>query len=127
MPTRRELSPRGMREFLTYVGLVDVQPAVEGTPVAYNISLELAHGREVFGQLAPRDIEESLPPARVRRARECFEHVRISARPARIQTRVTVRDQSWLDSESLLAPLGDQAGQVTAIMWVFVSWKAVAR
>lgn len=59
MPTRRELSPRGMREFLTYVGLVDVQPAVEGTPVAYNISLELAHGREVFGQLAPRDIEES--------------------------------------------------------------------
>jgi len=127
MPARSELSPRGMREFLAYVNLVNVQPAVEGAAANYQISLESAHTRKVFGQLALHNVKKSTSPERVRLASECFELVRTAARPARVQSPVTVGNQFWLDSESLLAPLGDQAGQVTAIMWVFVTWEAVAR
>ena len=127
MPTRRELSPRGMREFLPYVNLVDVQPATEGASSHYQISLESAHTRNVFGNLAIHSIIKSTSPERVRRASECFELVRKAGRPAHVDSRVTVRGQFWLDSESLLAPLGDRDGQVTAIMWVFVSWTVAAQ
>jgi hypothetical protein len=127
MPARSDLSPRGMRQFLSYVNLVDAQRIFEGDSLDYQISLQASHTREIFGYLTLHDIKKGMLPERVRRARECFEFVRTAARPARIQSRVTVRDQFWLDSESLFAPLGDRADQVTAIMWVFVSWEAVAR
>jgi hypothetical protein len=127
MPARGDLRPRGMREFISYVNLVDTQRIFEGDSLDYQISLEAQHTRNVFGHLTLQNIKKGMLPERVRRARECFELVRTTARPARIQSRVTVRNQFWLASESLLAPLGDHAGQVTAIMWVFVSWEAVAR
>ena len=36
---------------------------------------------------------------------------------------MTGGDKFWLDSESLMAPLGDN-DRVKSIMWVFVSWMA---
>ena len=125
MALRSELSPRGMLEFLTYVNLVDVLPVPENGSIDYQVSLQATHGREVFGHLTRRKIDTVLSEMTARRMCESFELVRAAARPARFQTRVTAGNKSWLDSESLLAPLGNQANQVTAIMWMFVSWRAV--
>jgi hypothetical protein len=41
-----------------------------------------------------------------------------------MNSRVTGGEKFWLDSESLMAPLGDEVGRVMAIMWVVVSWDA---
>jgi hypothetical protein len=123
MPARSELSPRGMREFLTYINLVDVRPASEGA-ADYEVALQGSHGLEVFGAMARRRFSAGLSEATARRLRECLSLGRDSGRPVRISSRVTGGDKFWLDSESLFAPLGDDAGRVTAIMWVFVSWNA---
>jgi len=122
MPTRSELRPRGMREFLTHVNLVDIWPAYAGGSIDYQVSLRGSHGSEVFGQLAHRRLDVSLSAVTARRLRECLNHVRDSRGPVRISARVTGGDKFWLDSECLLAPLGNERGHLTTIMWVFVSW-----
>jgi len=122
MPDRRDLSPRAMREFLTYVNLVDVRHCSNGV-VEYEVALQGAHGAEVFGPLARRRFSAALSEVTARRLSECLDLVRDAGRPVRISSRVTGGGKFWLDSESLFAPLGE-AGGVTAIMWVFVSWRA---
>jgi hypothetical protein len=124
MPARSELSPRGMREFLTHVNLVDIWPDSGGCVVDYEVTLQGSHGLEVFGNLARRRLAAGLSAVTARRLRECWNIVRDSGRPVRISARVTGGDKFWLDSECLLAPLGDDPGRVTTIMWVFVSWAA---
>ena len=126
MPARSELSPRGMREFLTHVNLVDVCPGSGRESIDYMVTLQGSHGSEVFGPLARRKFSAGLSEVTARRLRECLTLARDSARPVRISSRVTGGDKFWLDSESFIAPLGDEAGCVTAIMWNFVSWRAVA-
>jgi len=124
MPARSDLSPRGMREFLTHVNLVGVCQAAEDGSIDYEVALQGSHGSEVFGPLARRRLAAGLSAVTTRRLRECFDLVRDSGRPVRINSRVTGGEKFWLDSESLMAPLGDEAGRVTTIMWVFVSWDA---
>jgi hypothetical protein len=124
MPARSDLSPRGMREFLTHVNLVGVCQAVEGGSIDYEVALQGSHGSEVFGPLARRKLAAGLSAVTARRLRECFDLVRDSGRPVRINSGVTCGGKFWLDSESLMAPLGDESDRVTAIMWVFVSWNA---
>jgi len=122
MPMRSDLNPRGMREFLTYVNLVDVCMCSNGA-VEYVVALQGAHGTEVFGPLARRRFSAVLSEVTARRLRECLSLVRDAGLPVRISSRVTGGGKFWLDSESLFAPLGEASG-VTAIMWVFVSWRA---
>jgi len=123
MPLRTELSPRGMREFLTHVNLVDVGAVSERGASDYEVTLQGAHGLEVFGPLARRRFSAVLSEVTARRLRECLNLVRDSGQPVRINSRVTGGNKFWLDSECLIAPLGDDDG-VKAIMWVFVSWQA---
>ena len=125
MPTRSDLSPRGMREFITHVNLVDVWPA-SGGPVDYEVTLQGSHGREVFGHLVRRRFSAALSEVTARRLRECLNLVRDSGRPVRISSRVTAGAKFWLDSESFMAPLSDQSEKVSTIMWVFVSWDTAA-
>jgi hypothetical protein len=123
MPMRSELSPRGMREFLTHVNLVDAGSPSGTDTTDYEVTLQGAHGLEVFGPLARRRFSASLSEVTARRLRECLNLVRDSGQPVSINTRVTGGDKFWLDSQSLIAPLGDDDG-VKSIIWVFVSWKA---
>jgi hypothetical protein len=124
MPARSDLSPRGMREFITHVNLVDVRPASGSGAVDYEVALQGSHALGVFGHLAHRRFGEGLSAVTARRLRECWNLVADSGRPVRISARVTGGDKFWLDSDSLMAPLGGETGSITAIMWVFASWTA---
>lgn len=124
MPARSDLSPRGMREFITHVSLVDVWPASGGGAVDYEITLQGSHCREVFGHLVRRKFSAGLSEVTARRLRECLNLVRDSARPVRLSTRVTAGGKFWLDSEAFMAPLSDVPGKVATIIWVLVTWRA---
>ncbi len=84
MPSRRALSPRGMREFLTHVNLVDVWPEAEGV-VSYKVTLQGSHGLELLGHMAHRRLDSCLSEVTARRLRECLDHARNSARPLKNQ------------------------------------------
>ena len=124
MPTRSDLSPRGMRDFITHVNLVDVWPASGGGSVDYEIALQGSHGREVLGHLVRRKFSAGLSQMTARRLRECLNVVRDCGRPVRVSSRVTAAGKSWLDSESFMGPLSapEPINAVAGIMWVFVSW-----
>jgi hypothetical protein len=107
-----------MKAFLTHINLVDVRGD------DYEVVLQGEHGLSVFGQLTRRSLDAGLSQATARRLRECLGAVRDAGRPVRISSRVTGGDQFWLDSECLLAPLGDD--RIRAILWTFVSWNAEA-
>ena len=128
MPTRSNLSPRGMRDFITHVNLVDVWPASGGGSVDYEIILQGSHGREVLGHLVRRKFNAGLSEMTARRLRECLNIVRDWRRPVRVRSRITAGGKSWLDSESFMGPLSapDPINAVAGIMWVFVSWHATA-
>ena len=126
MPARGELKPRGMLEFLTYVNVVEVRTDCDSALVEYEVALQATHARNVFGPLAHGKLETGLSEVTARRRRYCFDLVTNSARSVRISARVTGGGKFWLDSECLLAPLGNDPERVTAIMWVFASWEAGA-
>lgn len=115
-----------MREFLTHVNLVDLWPQSEGGAVDYNVTLQGSHGLELFGHLAHRRLDACLSEVTARRLRECLDHARESARPLRISSGVTAGDRYWLEAECLFAPLGDEAGRVSSILWVLVTWNSKA-
>jgi hypothetical protein len=125
MPSRRELSPRGMREFLTHVNLVDVCPESEGA-VDYKVTLQGSNGLDLLGHLAHRRLDTCLSEVTARRLRECLDHAKDSARPVRISSGVTGGDKRWLEAECLFAPLGDEDGRVSSIFWVLVTWHPTA-
>lgn len=121
MPARRELRPRAMRDFLDHVNLIDVIADGE-EHFDYAVSLEGARARDVFGHMVGRRLGDMLPPRHERRWRDTFEEIRSAAAPFRITTRASTFGKKWLLTETLLAPLGDEAG-IDAIFWVFAYWR----
>jgi hypothetical protein len=75
MPTRQDINPRGMREFLAHVTLVEIQETAGGT-IDYQIRLAGSVIEEVFGAISGKPISETLPPETVRRWRGFMETVR---------------------------------------------------
>jgi len=121
MPSRGELKPSRMRTYLTYVSIVDRDP-ISGL---YRVSLQSTHTREVFGELKGRAFAELFPPEVAQRWRDCFNLIRDNPKPVRLWTEVGTQDQSWLQCEVLIAPLGNEpdAATMTSLLWVFVSWR----
>jgi hypothetical protein len=121
MPSRRELKPRAMLSFLTYVNIVDVIPEPDGA-FDYAVSLEGGHALEILGHMAGRRLAEFLPEPLQRRWRYCFDLPRVGAAPARITTRASTVRKNWLKCEELLAPLSGDDGRLQSVFWVFTSW-----
>ncbi len=113
MPTRQNINPRGMREFLAHVTLVEIQETAGGT-IDYQIRLAGSVIEEVFGAISGKPISETLPPETVRRWRGFMETVRESAEPLRVASRVAFQNKTWLASELFVAPLG-QNGKATML------------
>jgi hypothetical protein len=121
MPSRRQLSPRAMQDFLDHVNLVDVVPGA-GNSFDYVVSLQGSQSREVFGHVARRRLRDILPPPLEQRWRNSFELSRTAAAPVRLVARASTVGKNWLACEALLAPLGDGDGRVQTLFWVFASW-----
>jgi hypothetical protein len=122
MPARRELSPRAMQAFLSYVNLVDVLSLGAGK-WDYVISLQSADAHAVLGDIKGRRLAEIFPPPIERRWRSGFDLPCNNVAPVRLLTRASTGNKNWLACEILLAPLGE-GENVDSIFWVTVSWPA---
>lgn len=120
MPARSELKPSGMRTFLQFVNLVDIDPE-DGS---YMVGLQSPHTREVFGELTKRKFRELFPPPVAERWHYCFDLARKQGGPVRLTTQVGTQGQLWLQCEVLIAPLGESEVSATlaSLFWIFVSW-----
>ena len=122
MPARRELTPRAMKAFITYVNLVDVL-SLGNDKWDYVISLQSADAHAVLGDIKGRRLAEIFPFAIERRWRGSFDLPRAGKAPVRLLTRASTGGKNWLACEVLLAPLGERE-VVDSIFWVTVSWAA---
>jgi hypothetical protein len=120
MPTRQDISPRDMREFLAHVALFEIHELADGT-IDYRIRLAGSVVEEVFGPIGGKSIRETLPPDIAQRWRTFLDTVRKSAEPLRVTSRVAFQNKSWLASELFLAPLG-QHGEVTMLFGAADMW-----
>jgi hypothetical protein len=102
--------------------VVDVVPD-SAHAFEYLVSLQGQHAHEVLGPVAGRRLGEILSDSLAQRWRGCFELSRSAAAPVRLLTRASTRFRNWLACEALLAPLGDGAGEVQGLFWVFASWQ----
>jgi hypothetical protein len=121
MPRRDELKPQPMRSYLAHVNLIDVKTD-DAARADYMVSLQGQHAQAVFGCIAHKKLDEALPAHIAERWRNCFDIVHEAARPVRFASRIASGSKLWLDSESLLAPLG--AERIDSLFLVFVSWPA---
>jgi hypothetical protein len=120
-PSRSDIDPVDMREFLPNVALVDVlQP--EGAGFDYRFRLVGGHIEEVFGAIGGRDIASVFPPDLEPRWRSSFDTAREADRPVRLAGHVGFENKVWLAFESLLAPLGEESGPASMLFGVFASW-----
>src|ERR1700761_7913118 len=109
MPTRADISPSALRSVLPQIALVEV-PAAGDRPTAYIVRLAGDAIHQVFGPLTGKPIDEFLPPDVLKRWVACFEAVRASVAPIRVATpQVAYQGKTWLQSEVLLAPLGQDS------------------
>jgi hypothetical protein len=120
MPQRREINPRPIRSFLRHVNLIDIRTEAAGR-VDYIVSLQGQHAQEVFGPIAHRNIGDSLPAQIAQRWRYCFDIACNAGCPVRVASSIAAGSKLWLDSESLLAPLG-QGTDIDTLLLVFDSW-----
>ncbi len=120
MPTRQDISPRGMREFLAHVVLFEIHELADGA-IDYRIRLAGSVVEEVVGPIGGKPIGETLPPDIAHRWRTSLETVRKSTEPLRVTSRVAFQNESWLASEWFVAPLG-QDGKVAMLFGAADTW-----
>jgi hypothetical protein len=120
MPSRADISPSALRTVLPQIGLVDV-PAAGDRPTAYTVRLAGDAITQVFGPLTGKPIDEFLPPEILERWIACFDTARTSAAPVRAASRIAYQNKTWLQSEVLLAPLG-QDGHVLMLFAAVDIW-----
>ncbi|HEY7978287.1 MAG TPA: PAS domain-containing protein [Rhizomicrobium sp.] len=123
MPARADISPRGMREFLPYVGLIELTALPEG---GEDYSVRLAGGKieELFGSLTGQSIRDTLPPEIAARWRLVCEEVRRSRMPLAATGRVAFNNQRHLKQEVFIAPLGEN-GTVQMLFGVLDIWPVI--
>ena len=122
MPSRADLSPAGMRSFVSNVGLIEVQ---DGEPPAdYVIRLAGTKWEEVFGPMKGKRGQEFLPPLIEERWRTVFNPVRARKEPVKATTQIAFKDMRWLRTEMLVALLADAGGGVAMLLICFASWSS---
>jgi hypothetical protein len=120
-PTRADIDPVEMKEFLPNAALVEVHYRA-GEDCRYRIRLAGTEVEQVFGPISGRDIESAFPPELATRWRENFDTAREAERPVRLAGHVAFENKLWLAFEALLAPLGDEHEPVSMLYGAFASW-----
>lgn len=120
MPSRADLDPIAMRKFSPNVGLVEVRNAAGGG-TDYFIRRAGQRWEDVYGPMTGRLIQDFLPPHLVPSWREAFDLVTEAKTPVRLRTAIDFRGQTWLETEILIAPLGEN-DSVSMLFVCFVAW-----
>ncbi len=123
MPARKDMSPQGMRDFVSHVGLVEVRRDEDGR---YDFFIRLAGAKieNVFGSITGKALGQFLPADVEARWRSVFEVALQAKVPVSTTSRVVFGGKGYLVSETLIAPLGD-GGEVTLLFAAIDTWPAV--
>jgi hypothetical protein len=106
MPTRAEIAPRDMREFLPHVGLLESMP-LPGASEDYFVRIAGGKMEEIFGPMTGQFIRNVLPPEIAGRWRVILDEVRRSRMPLVATSRVAYNNLRHLKQELFIAPLGE--------------------
>jgi len=121
LPSVKDFSPRGMKDFISNVSLIERRVGEDGK-VDYFVRLTGERVRERYGAVAHRKLQEFLPLEMERRWREALELVTSAQAPLRVHGRMSYADSTWLYQETLLAPLSDDAGLLNMFLLVTAWW-----
>jgi hypothetical protein len=123
MPSRANLDPRQMRAFMPNIALVELRKAPDGTQ-DYYIRLAGTAVEELFGPLTGQSISEFLPAEIETRWRRMLDIARDAASPIRTIGRVAFQRKTWLECETMIAPLGTDGKTVSMLFVAVAIWEA---
>ncbi|HTQ13920.1 MAG TPA: PAS domain-containing protein [Rhizomicrobium sp.] len=122
-PSRKDISPRGMKDFVKHIGLIEVRPGRLSPTYAVRIAGGIVEN--VFGSIGGKTLSEFLPASIEARWRIIFDTMLEARAPIRISTRVSFGGRDYLATEALIAPLGEPDG-ISMILAAVDIWPAVA-
>jgi hypothetical protein len=124
MPTRADISPREMREFLPHVGLIESLP-LPGGGEDYFVRIIGGKVEEIFGSLTGQFVQNTLPPEIAARWRVILDEVRRSKVPLVATSRVAFNNWRHLKQEVFIAPLGEGDGEVRMLFGALDIWPVI--
>jgi hypothetical protein len=124
MPTRADITPKGMKEFMTNVGLIEARPTALG--VDYVVRLAGTRCEEVFGPITGKSFCDFLPPEIELRWRRVCDEARRTRGPLSVTGRIAFPGKDWLQSETFVGPLGEEGQEITMLLLGFVAWPALS-
>ncbi len=123
MPSRADISPSGMRDFIQHVGLLDWSE--QDGKMEFHIRLAGARIEQLIGAATGKMLHEIAPPFVLKRWNMMYRLVCDEARPFRFTSRVTALGKDYLASEFLVAPLSEDRKTVTMLFGVLVVWPVI--
>lgn len=123
MPTRADIAPRDLREFLPHVGLMEALP-IPGGGEDYFVRIAGGKMEEIFGPMTGQFIQSVLPPETAARWRVILDEVRRSRMPLAATSRVAYNNLRHLKQEVFIAPLGAD-GDVRMLFGVLDIWPVI--
>lgn len=123
MPSRKDITPQAMREFIRHIGLVEIRTGAHGEQT-YFVRLAGDKIESVYGSITGKFLSEFLPPQIEARWRTIFSAPQGTKAPVRFASRVAFGGRDYLANELLAAPLGE--GEEVSMIFVSVDiWPAV--
>jgi hypothetical protein len=104
-PARSEMTPRAMKSFLAEAAVLDV--IYEPAGPRYRVRVMGSRLDETFSNATGKFIDEFVPATLLPKWLAGFALVLDVGGPARMTDRIQFRDREYLQSEELLAPLGN--------------------
>ena len=124
MPTRADITPKGMKDFMTNIGLIEARPTALG--IDYVVRLAGSRCEEVFGPITGKSFSDFLPPEIEVRWRRVCEEARRTRGPLSVTGRIAFPGKDWLQSETFVGPLGEEGQEITMLFLGFVAWPALS-
>jgi hypothetical protein len=119
MPSRKDINPRDMREFLAHAGLIEVRPTADG--IEYVVRLVGTKAEEIFGLITGKTFQEFLPPEIEARWRQVCDEVRKSRGPVSVSGRLAYQGRHWLQTETFVGPLAEEGQEITMFLLGFAA------
>jgi hypothetical protein len=115
-PSRSDMTPRTMKNFLADVAILDV--VHEADTVRFRVRVMGSALDRVFSNAAGKFIDEIVPPVLLPKWLASLNLVLDIAGPVRLTDRIQFRKQDYYQSEELLAPLGNTDDRPDAILCI---------
>jgi len=113
MPSRSQITPRDLKDFLRNIILVQRESEGERH---YRWRLIGTSVTDIVGHNTGKLFEESVPPAHLSRWNEVCDMILESKQPWRFLGRVHIQGREYLDAEHLYVPLANDNGEPSFVM-----------